>query len=164
MSNGKSWRCCVKCGETKPESEFYADGVQKGRHRPKRRLKCRQCTRAQMRKRYEDRRREIDEYKSARGCADCGWNKHPRALDFDHLPGSGKEYIVSQLVTGNYPMTKVWAEIAKCEVVCSNCHRIRTAERESGNTAWDLRFSSKTADEIGQADTRPPFEQLTLEV
>ncbi len=72
----------------------------------------------------------INAIKLERGCADCGYNAHPAALDFDHLPGAEKWRGVSRLMTVRWE--KVAEEIAKCEVVCANCHRIRTAERRNG--------------------------------
>jgi hypothetical protein len=74
----------------------------------------------------------LAEIKLARGCADCGYNKHPAALDFDHLPGHVKRVNLSQM-NGWYGKAAIEAELAKCEVVCSNCHRIRTYERKRGN-------------------------------
>ncbi len=65
--------------------------------------------------------------KVERGCADCGYNAHPAALDFDHLPGAEKVAGLSTLA--NAAWARVLEEIAKCEVVCANCHRIRTANR-----------------------------------
>jgi len=61
------------------------------------------------------------------GCVDCGYNENPVALDFDHLPGSVKVAQVSHME--GYKKEKIEAEIAKCEVVCANCHRIRTYNR-----------------------------------
>jgi len=167
MSDGSGWRWCPLCGETKPADEFYADRPQKGRTRLKKRLKCRQCTRAQMRARYADRLQFIDDYKLARGCTDCGWADHPKALEFDHLPGVEKRTEIARMVsqTGAYSLDDIKAEMAKCEVVCANCHRIRTYDRVYGNADWDLRHSSRTADQIGRKPGgTPPYEQLTLEV
>lgn len=165
MSDAIGWRTCPRCGETKPPTEFYSDGRQAGRTRLKRRLKCRQCTRAQMRARYADRSAAVDDYKTASGCVDCGWNEHPRALEFDHLPGNGKRFNISAAIAQlSVPMAEIFAEIAKCDLVCANCHRIRTYDREYSNTSWDLRYSSRSADEVGATDDDPPFEQLTLEV
>lgn len=65
--------------------------------------------------------------KVERGCVDCGYNAHPAALDFDHLPGTEKLYRVCTMAGMSRKL--IDAEIAKCEVVCANCHRIRTAER-----------------------------------
>ncbi len=60
------------------------------------------------------------------GCADCGYAADVRALHWDHLPGFKKKANVSSLY-GSWKATM--AEILKCEVVCANCHMIRTAER-----------------------------------
>lgn len=67
----------------------------------------------------------IQAYKLQQGCADCGFNKHPAALEFDHL--HSKIVVISDMA--GWPLHKLEAEIAKCEVVCSNCHHIRTYER-----------------------------------
>ena len=62
-------------------------------------------------------------------CLDCGGRFLPCAMDFDHRPGEEKVMSVAQLVTrGNE--AKLRAEIAKCDVVCANCHRVRTSLRQ----------------------------------
>lgn len=66
--------------------------------------------------------------KLERGCADCGFRDHPAALEFDHLPGYPKVASVALLCT-RADSTTILAEIAKCEVVCANCHRVRTHRR-----------------------------------
>jgi hypothetical protein len=93
---------------------------------------------AAAKRRYQERlderrapiRGAVDRIKIASGCVDCGYRAHPAALDFDHLDPSTKIAAVSAMV---YSLRKSWpeieSEIAKCEVVCANCHRIRTLER-----------------------------------
>lgn len=76
----------------------------------------------------------LAEIKLAKGCADCGYNKHPAALDFDHLPGHVKRQNLSRM-NGWYGKAAIEAELAKCEVVCANCHRIRTHERANADIA-----------------------------
>lgn len=76
---------------------------------------------------YERRSQMLSHIKLMQGCTDCGYDKHPAALDFDHLPGTEKANNVPNLIMGS--LKKVFEEIDKCEVVCSNCHRIRTSER-----------------------------------
>jgi hypothetical protein len=71
--------------------------------------------------------------KLERGCVDCGFNLWPEALEFDHLPGTTKLFNVSD-VTRRSDKALLDAEIAKCEVVCSNCHKHRTARRRVGVT------------------------------
>lgn len=72
--------------------------------------------------------RFIRKYKMLLGCADCGYKKHHVALDFDHVKG---EKLIN--VCNAKSISQAREEIRKCEVVCSNCHRIRTYERMSNN-------------------------------
>jgi hypothetical protein len=58
-------------------------------------------------------------------CADCKGRFPTVAMDFDHL--RDKEYDVAKMKRHSFE--KLLIEISKCEVVCSNCHRIRTAQR-----------------------------------
>lgn len=84
-------------------------------------------TRRRKRK-YDERRALVDSIKLKTGCVDCGFNAHPAALEFDHLPGHIKSGTIAQLVYGA-TLKNLMIEIAKCEVVCANCHAIRTAQR-----------------------------------
>jgi hypothetical protein len=69
----------------------------------------------------------VDRYKLWVGCKDCGYKEHPAALEFDHVKEKeGKT--VGQLVC-QQSLAAVKDEIRKCEVVCANCHRIRTHDR-----------------------------------
>lgn len=60
-------------------------------------------------------------------CLDCNHCFPREAMDFDHLDPSTK---VERLgVLRNSTFEVVVAEIAKCELVCANCHRKRTKAR-----------------------------------
>ena len=72
-------------------------------------------------------RRYLDSVKLERGCVDCGYREHPAALDFDHV-GDDKTLLVSSCKS----RAQADAEIAKCEVRCANCHRVKTWERRWG--------------------------------
>lgn len=112
------------------------------RRRPERRAKGRAVRQAENTK-------FISALKVELGCADCGYNAHPAALDFDHLPGFSKTQIVSRMLQRT--RTAILREIAKCECVCANCHRIRTFERKR---------AAQAADPPGPPDTT--CEQLML--
>ncbi len=73
------------------------------------------------------RRQRVADIKLASGCVDCGYNEHACALDFDHIDASTKLFTIGPNVGAAW--AKVEAEIAKCEVVCANCHRVRTVAR-----------------------------------
>jgi len=76
---------------------------------------------------------ELAKIKQEAGCADCGFTGHPAALHFDHLPEFEKRRNLSKMTRG-YSRANVLAEIAKCEVVCANCHAIRTWTRRYGSS------------------------------
>mgnify|MGYP000864034503 FL=1 len=58
-------------------------------------------------------------------CADCGIQYPYYVMDFDHLDPSIKvANLASMVKQGN--KQALLDEIEKCEVVCANCHRIRT--------------------------------------
>ena len=69
-------------------------------------------------------------------CADCNISGYPHSwiLDFHHLDSSEKFSIVSKMVHDGYGKEKILAEIEKCVVLCSNCHRIRHIEDVETNT------------------------------
>lgn len=70
----------------------------------------------------------VDNLKS-KPCMDCGGSFPPEAMDYDHRPGEEKISDIGKLVGGRYSLDKIEAEIAKCDLVCSNCHRIRSKKR-----------------------------------
>jgi len=63
-------------------------------------------------------------------CADCGQRYPYYVMDFDHREGEIKLFNVSSL-NGHRRTSrkKLLDEIAKCDVVCANCHRDRTHQR-----------------------------------
>lgn len=81
----------------------------------------------------------IQEYKQGRPCTDCGEYYPYWVMDFDHL--GNKEFGISGRKGGaDKNIEAIKAEIAKCEVVCSNCHRNRTFSRLQGKTEWTEEF------------------------
>lgn len=58
-------------------------------------------------------------------CADCGRCYSPVVMDFDHVRGT-KRFNIGRN-GGRGSITRLKAELAKCEVVCANCHRERHA-------------------------------------
>jgi hypothetical protein len=79
-------------------------------------------------KRYRRRHNEVWDYLLKHPCVDCG-ESNPVVLDFDHVRGE-KIASVSVLIQQNRSDKVVWDEIAKCDVRCANCHRIRTAVQQ----------------------------------
>ena len=79
---------------------------------------------ASKRRIYKRNKEYIHKLKSV-PCADCGNTYPPVCMDFDHVKGK-KHRPLSRMV--HYSIERIDEEIAKCEVVCANCHRIRSHE------------------------------------
>ena len=61
-------------------------------------------------------------------CSDCKVSYPPHVLDFDHL--KDKSFGISRALHLGTNLDKIKDEIKKCEIVCANCHRERTYERQ----------------------------------
>jgi len=101
--------------------------------------------------RYKDRKKEycsknsarmrkrLDEFKlSLGGCVDCGFNKWPEALDFDHVDPKTKEYNMAKLARFS-AWDKFFAEAKKCQIRCANCHRHKHMYDKSHIDLTDMR-------------------------
>ena len=140
---------CSRCATVKPRSAFNrstrnADGLQ---------VYCRDCSAEVSHARYEEMvgrsvpRKSRSVYAVARGgwlrglkagrpCTDCGRVFDPPVMQWDHLPAFEKLGDISGSWTG-HSNDELLSEIAKCELVCTNCHTIRTFER-NGWGPWSL--------------------------
>lgn len=71
-------------------------------------------------------RKYIWEYLKTHFCVECG-QQNPFTLDFDHRYGE-KEFNISAAISSHMSLSRVIVEVKKCEVMCANCHRIKTAK------------------------------------
>lgn len=69
-------------------------------------------------------------------CLDCGENDI-NVLEFDHVRGK-KRYNISQIHKSTSSLETVKTEIKKCDVVCSNCHRKRTAKKYKWYVSYNV--------------------------
>lgn len=72
----------------------------------------------------------MSEIKESRPCADCGNFWPAYVMHWDHLPQFKKLGNISDY-TKSGRKTKAIEEMKKCELVCGNCHAIRTHNRYS---------------------------------
>jgi hypothetical protein len=133
-------RRCSQCGELKPDQEFAGRGSPAG----KRDTYCRPCRSAYGKKHYaanrtryieleakrkraraEKRMAYLLDYFKTHPCVDCG-EADPLVLEFDHIRDKSFD-IAAALPDRNWE--SILKEIEKCDVVCANCHRRRTARR-----------------------------------
>lgn len=138
-----SMKRCSKCREVKPETDFY----KKGKHLHSKCIPCHKAYHASWYREHPGRReivrkaqikfrRNIRDYirelKDNKACMDCKISYPHYVLDYDHRPGENKLYNVSNIASRiNWNKDKIDQEIAKCDLVCANCHRIRTWKRSN---------------------------------
>jgi hypothetical protein len=137
----KSLRRCGRCEELKPIEEF----AWRRKARGQRDNYCAPCRAAYKQEHYAANRSRyvaqalarkrslvlqrtecLVEYFLAHPCVDCG-EGDPLVLEFDHCAGEKIFCIGKGLRDRNWQ--SVLDEMAKCDVVCANCHRRRTARR-----------------------------------
>ena len=74
----------------------------------------------------------VDELEEQSPCADCGVSYPSYVMDFDHRDARTKLDSISTAVRIlGWGPKKLMAEIAKCDLVCANCHRKRTHARRT---------------------------------
>ena len=139
MQNVKSenLRICRTCKTEKSITEYgirraSKDGLM---------TQCKQCNKlaqksqySKNKKYYLDRNREqrsnnrerYKHYKSNTPCSRCGGVFPNCVMDFDHRDPTEKKHCVAQMM--GYSWGRILEEIAKCDLLCANCHRIKTYE------------------------------------
>jgi len=127
-------RRCTLCKTTYPESlDYFGKHLQNSIGLD---TYCKFCRREKGRKNYdlnkhewnkthnvtrEIKKQNIIEYKiNSCGCIKCGEKKH-YLLDFHHINPNDKLFQISQGESKGWD--KIKAEIEKCILLCSNCHR-----------------------------------------
>lgn len=138
-------KCCNKCKTIKAITDFNQNKSRKdGYHSI-----CRDCMKSYLQNHYNnnktyyrDKTRKaerrskhiIDAIKANTPCCDCGNYYDPICIDFDHTEPIKKAFGISgaSKVLG-YSIIKILLEIEKCDIVCANCHRLRTKQRGG----WD---------------------------
>ena len=143
-------KTCPQCGTKKSITEFnWKNKVKKTRQSA-----CRECTKEQLRKQYQNNKayyknkakerskkiyieysKKIYNYLKTYPCVDCG-ESDPRVLEFDHVRGN-KKFYVSVMLRQGYAWSTIEEEISKCEVRCCNCHR-KKSKKQFGWKSWGL--------------------------
>lgn len=132
---------CSRCNKTKNQEEFRKhkrniDGLH---------IWCKTCCReydrdwykktggptpkrlSQIRRWRQNRTEEFNNRYKSHPCADCRQIYHPAAMQFDHL--GDKKFNLGDMKT-QLSWEELDKEIEKCELVCANCHAVRTWKRK----------------------------------
>jgi len=126
-------KTCTGCKERKP----FADFNKKSSGKFGLQAYCRQCSsehgrafyhkkldhnRARVSKRKKELLAKFEAYKAVQVCLVCDEATYC-CLEFHHLDAGEKDLEVSVMARKGYSWERVMEEIAKCAVLCSNCHK-----------------------------------------
>jgi len=114
-------KVCSICGELKSIEDFY-----KNSRCSTYRNECKECLKVRVLN-YRTEIIELVRELKSKPCTDCGCVFPYYVMDFDHKEGHEKLFEISQM--RRHSKELVLLEIQKCDLVCSNCHRIRTFNR-----------------------------------
>lgn len=128
---------CNGCKEEKSLSDFNFKNKEKGTYGSY----CRQCCHLYTRKHYvenkkyykdkagraRERKKGYIRTKKERPCMDCGGIFPYYVMDFDHRDMGTKVKEMNKMY--NESWEAIAEELKKCDVVCANCHRMRTYRR-----------------------------------
>jgi hypothetical protein len=126
-------KICIKCKVPKSESEFNKKSTSKDGLA----YRCKECTRIDVRNCYQKRKEYyknvskihrsnmMDFLKEQKNvpCKDCNIKYPYYVMDFDHI--KNKKFNVG-MTWKSKGRLQIIEELKNCEVVCANCHRIRT--------------------------------------
>lgn len=130
-------KICARCKKRKNLKHF---GTRMRRGRAEFQAYCIPCNKAYQRQHYidnesiyteksvkyrKDLKRWIEEEFKSDPCVDCGNDFPPFVMDFHHRDRATKILSISEMVNKGLSADKIIDEIAKCDLVCANCHRIR---------------------------------------
>ncbi len=140
---------CTICKSTKPTTDFFY----RNKRTQKLHSQCKQCYVEKRKKIWKDHyhkygsnyrenavarnkrlkdklRQRMLEYLSDKSCFVCG-NSDRRVLEFDHLDPTLKSFGISNAITSIMKWERILVEIEKCQILCANCHKIKTAKERS---------------------------------
>ncbi|MBI4037158.1 hypothetical protein HY385_01925 [Candidatus Daviesbacteria bacterium] len=133
-------KICTECKQEKPLDQY-------DQKRGKLRSNCKACVSKYTKQHYKNNkeyylkkatinrksarerlRKFLFEYYSTHSCVDCG-ESNPIVLEFDHIQRQNKYSNIARMANRALSLERIKNEIAKCEVVCANCHKKRTAKQ-----------------------------------
>ena len=130
---------CSQCKEEKPLVEFSTRGGGDIRLR----AQCKVCRCMNQKEYYKEnidkertrgrlqrelRQQIVLEYTKAHPCIVCG-ETDPLVLEFDHRDRSTKSFNISDGCVQKRALTVLREEMGKCDILCANCHRRKTAKQ-----------------------------------
>ena len=77
------------------------------------------------------RRYHLDRFKARTGCNNCGISGDHRILVFDHIIPLNNSQAKRVYQILSYSLKRIMTEVRKCQVLCANCHAIKSYEERN---------------------------------
>ncbi len=151
---------CVRCGLFKPSTNFrpvgngyrkryckkcdirYQENKRRSRQKNRKPRRVGLSPREQVKQTHKKTKAFNRAIKSG-PCTDCGHTFHPEVMEWDHVRGD-KVRDCGEIRT----IPALLREVAKCELVCANCHRLRTVRRRATQEATPPKAGPATAEQL----------------
>lgn len=117
LKHGKPQSQCKEC-QKEYHKQHYRDNAKAYKDRAKNRNQA-----------ITEELRKFIQNQKDKPCQDCNVKYPYYVMDFDHRPGEQKLFNIAEASQMRPSLEKLITEISKCDIVCSNCHRIRTYNR-----------------------------------
>ena len=114
---------CNHCKQVLDASKFSkstrnkVDGLQR---------KCKECSLRLLKDHRQKMRKLVNRWKVMKGCSACGFKGKHFQLDLDHVDPSTKYGQNRRAYEPNWKLERIKKELAKCVILCANCHRLKT--------------------------------------
>jgi len=83
-------------------------------------LRCKKCRYQNVQNRRKRVKQTLVEFKGSK-CERCGYSRYPEVMEFHHPDPTKKDFTIAYRM--NWAIERLKIEVAKCQMLCANCHR-----------------------------------------
>jgi hypothetical protein len=117
-------KTCGSCKKEKPLADFTARGGDRiGQYQNN----CKECRSLELLKKKRHTSNLVKRWKLFKGCRNCNFKAvHSCQLDIDHIIPKTWKKKDRQAINTSWSKKRLKQELSKCQVLCANCHRLKT--------------------------------------
>lgn len=90
----------------------------------------------------------VEDSKEGVPCKDCGVSYPGPVMEYDHVPGRGDKLFGLAALPLQVDAWTVRREMAKCDLLCANCHRLRTIGRGGKEREYVSEYEKALVDNL----------------
>jgi hypothetical protein len=130
-------KVCPSCSVEKPLTSYAL----RGKNRPgERQYSCDECRLTDLRNHKMKISNLVKRWKLIKGCSLCDFKAdHSCQLDIDHILPKRAGHKDRQAINTGWSRVRLKAELSKCQVLCANCHRLKTFQDGTMFQTYEVR-------------------------